>query len=313
MQLRYDENLVEAAVFLWARAQPGGPPAAQRFRFHREREKLYVILDPEERNAAFFKLHLDWFREWGLEKLLTQPAREFQLLSARLDVLAYRQAQRKNEEGAELYVNRAEERTGIIAIQPQTLRQKNFDGFLLHELAHLNDMLDPQFDYSPELLIPTVSMSQQRLARERYRLLWAISIDGRLTRANKPTVATETERRAEFGRVFGFWPEAKRTEVFDGLWNNPAPNHNRFRDLVGDTLRLQTCEGPRPGSPCPLCGFPTFIWAGGPELSRFVSMIQAEFADWTLPQGACSRCLATFRVRRQALLQPVVAQSLISL
>ena len=66
MQLRYDEDLVEAAVFVRASGTGRGIPRLQLARFHREREKLYAILDPDARNTAFFKLHLDWFREWGL-------------------------------------------------------------------------------------------------------------------------------------------------------------------------------------------------------------------------------------------------------
>ena len=103
MQLRYDEDFIEAAVFLCASGrrnalQPFASPEAkgcsphplQIARFHREREKLYAILDPDERNTAFFKLHLDWFREWGLEKLLTDLLKEFPLLPAKLNVLAVR-------------------------------------------------------------------------------------------------------------------------------------------------------------------------------------------------------------------------------
>ena len=69
MQLRYDEDFIEAAAFLCTSGRRKGVPSLQIARFHREREKLYAILDPDERNTAFFKLHLDWFREWGLEKL----------------------------------------------------------------------------------------------------------------------------------------------------------------------------------------------------------------------------------------------------
>ena len=83
MQLRYDEDFIEAAVFLCASGRRKGVPSLQISRFHREREKLYGILDPDERNAAFFKLHLDWFREWGLELPLTRMLDEFLLVLRR--------------------------------------------------------------------------------------------------------------------------------------------------------------------------------------------------------------------------------------
>ena len=68
MQLRYDDDFVEGAVFIRASSRRHGPPSLQVRRFHGAREKLYAILDPDERNTAFFNLHLDWFREWGWRK-----------------------------------------------------------------------------------------------------------------------------------------------------------------------------------------------------------------------------------------------------
>ena len=73
MHLRYDEDLVEAVVFQGASGRLKGIPGLQIARFNREREKLYSIPDPDERNNAFFRLHGDWFREWGMERRLTEP------------------------------------------------------------------------------------------------------------------------------------------------------------------------------------------------------------------------------------------------
>ena len=97
MQLRYDEDLVEAAVLLSASAARQGLPALQIARFHRQREKLYSILDPDERNSAFFQFHLDWFCEWGLAKLLIESVREFALLQTYLSFLVIRKSRSKGE------------------------------------------------------------------------------------------------------------------------------------------------------------------------------------------------------------------------
>ena len=67
MHLRYDEDFVETAVFLCTSGRRRGTSSLQIARFNREREKLYSILDPDERNSAFCRLHLEWFREWGLD------------------------------------------------------------------------------------------------------------------------------------------------------------------------------------------------------------------------------------------------------
>src|SRR5215475_4349904 len=135
MQLRYDEDLVEAAVLLSASARRQGIPALQIARFHRQREKLYSILDPEERNSAFFKLHLDWFCEWGLAKLLTESVREFAILQTSLTFLIIRKSRVKSDDGTELYVNEASERTRVMALRSEFLVTKtNVDTFLRHEL-----------------------------------------------------------------------------------------------------------------------------------------------------------------------------------
>lgn len=339
MPLRYDEDLVESTVTLCTSGRCQGVPSLQIARFHREREKLYSILDPDARNAAFFKLHLDWFREWGLEKLLSDPLKEFPLLPGALHVLAFRQARAKNDEGAELYVNESGQRSGVIALRPErfvawpNLQRRNADlsplqpansevgpscpepaeartakrdesrapgtlaGFLHHELTHLQDMVDPAFGYVPELPVPSVSVSQHRLARERYRMLWDITIDGRLTRAGRATVATREQRAAEFSRGFSFWPEPKQQAIFESLWSASAPTHRALAELVCDPRELGSVAGPRPGAPCPLCGFPTFDWADEKQLGAAVTTaIHAEFPHWASAQGACGRCLEIYQV-----------------
>jgi hypothetical protein len=168
MKLHFEEDLVEAAVHLCVAGRCKKVSSMLIARFNREREKLYAILDPDERNAAFFTLHLEWFREWGLDQLLTAPLLEFPLLPGRLNVVAFRKSRRKHDEGTELYVNQAGERTGLVAIAPERLaRGPELAAFLRHELTHLQDMIDPAFEYVAELKVPSPSLSQRRLAMER--------------------------------------------------------------------------------------------------------------------------------------------------
>src|SRR5262249_54180805 len=158
-----------------------------------EREKLYSILDPDERNAAFFRMNLAWFREWGLERLLVTLLKEFPLLPPALNLLVFRKARSKNEEGAELYVSAETGRNGVLAVLTERFGQDGpLTSFLRHELMHLQDMVDPAFGYSPHLDLPGKTAAQQRLMRERYRLLWDITIDGRLTGAGHQTIGTRS-------------------------------------------------------------------------------------------------------------------------
>lgn len=300
MRLSYEEDFVEEAVLLCASGRDGTIASLLIRRFHREREKLYEILDPDERNTAFFRLHLEWFREWGLEKRLTAPLKEFSVLPDALNILAFRKSRLKNEEGTELYVNEAGERTGVVSLQPLFLVTKtNLDAFLRHELMHLQDMVEPAFGYLPELPVSGPSLSQLRLARERYRLLWDVSIDGRLTLGGRNTVATKEQRWTEFTSAFAFWAESRQQEVFEALWTKPTPTHALLAELVSDPRQLQTAAGPRPGASCPLCGFPTFAWATPANLAEpMLSAIRSEFPHWTAEQGACARCSNIYRINR---------------
>jgi len=171
--------------------------------------------------------------------------------------------------------------------------------FLRHELMHLQDMVDPAFGYVPELPVSGPSLNQSRLARERYRLLWDVSIDGRLTLSGRTTIATKEQRWTEFSNAFAFWTEGRQKEVFESLWTNPSPSHERLAELVTDPRQLQATTRPGPGAPCPLCGFPTFVWATPASLAEpTLSAIHSEFPQWTPEQGACARCSSIYRVNR---------------
>jgi hypothetical protein len=294
-QLRYDEDLVEAAAFLCASGKRPGVPALQIRRFERERDRLYSILDPDDRNAAFFRLHLEWFREWGLENLLTSVVSEFALLPGALTALAFRKARNKKEEGAEMYVNAAE-RTGVVALRPECFGKDDaLARFLRHELAHVEDMVDPAFGYEPDLYLPGQTAAQQRLTRERYRLLWNISVDGRLIQSGRGTIATREQRQADFHRAYSFWSDEKREAAFIALWTNAAPTHRELLALASDPRDLAAVQAPLPGSTCPLCGFPTFSWANLDELPPVsLGSIRAQFPAWTLEQGACARCAEVY-------------------
>jgi len=315
MQLRYDEDFIEAAVFLCTSGRRNGgqsqtsrshgaqpfvayatngcsPHPLQIARFHREREKLYAILDPDERNTAFFNLHLDWFREWGLEKLITDLLKEFPLLPEKLSVLAVRKTRNKNDDGAELYVNETGQRSAILALRPESFeRDAALRDYVRHEFTHLSDMLDPAFGYAPTLELPGLNGAQQRLARERYRLLWDITIDGRLTAARHAPMQTRAQHAAAFACGYSFWPEQKQAEMFDFLWCNQAPRHEDFLALIADPRGLRDAHRPAPGASCPLCGFSTFEWGSAERFdNEVVNAILHEFPRWTLAEGACGRC-----------------------
>jgi hypothetical protein len=311
MQLRYDEDFIEAAAFLCASGRRKGVPSLQIARFHREREKLYAILDPDERNTAFFRLHLEWFHEWGLEYLITDLLKEFPLLPKYLNLLAVRKTRGKADEGAELYVNDSGQRSAILALRPESFaRDAAVRDYVRHEFMHLSDMLDPAFGYLPTLDLPGLNGAQQRLARERYRLLWDITIDGRLAAAGHQPMSTREQHAAAFARGYCFWTAERQTETFAALWGTAAPSHTSFLALIADPRGLREAHRPAPGASCPLCDFPTFAWADGEMLlPQIRQRIAAEFPSWLPEQGLCGRCLETYQAAA-ALAEPMVVTAL---
>jgi hypothetical protein len=305
MQLRCDEDFIEAAVFLCASGRRKGVPPLQIARFHREREKLYAILDPVERNAAFFKLHLDWFREWGLEQPLTDVLKEFPLVREQLSTLALRKTTGKSDEGAELYVNEAGQRTGLLALRLERLtNDAALRDYLRHEFTHLHDMLDPAFGYSPALDLPGLNAAQKRLARERYRLLWDITIDGRLVAAGHAPMAAREQHATAFARGYAFWPEQQQAETLASLWQCRDPRHADFLALIADPRGFRHTHRPAPGASCPLCDFPTFRWADASSVTdEILRRITVEFPAWSPEQGLCHRCLESYEAAANLELQ----------
>jgi hypothetical protein len=138
--------------------------------------------------------------------------------------------------------------------------------------------------------------AQLRLARERYRLLWDITIDGRLTAEGHAPMQTCKQHAAAFARGYSFWPEHKQAETFNLLWQNKAPHHADFLALIADPRGLREAHRPAPGASCPLCDFPTFTWADSEAVApEIAARVVAEFPVWTPAQGLCGRCLETYQ------------------
>lgn len=304
MKLLFDEDLAEAVVFMAAagpvcrgNANSGWPPipSLQVRRFHGERERLYRVLDPDERNAAFFKLHLAWFREWGFEQFLSSAVAHYPVLTTELKAVGFRKARRGDEEGSELFVSSESGRHAVVALKTERFSDRDaLSRFLRHELMHVRDMVAKEFGYSPTLDLRGPAASQQRLIRERYRILWDVTIDGRLTRDGVLLAETREKRFSEFARAYSFWAGEKKQQVFEALWNDDVPQHQRLMHLASDPRDLARSTAPLPGASCPLCDFPTFQWATAEALDHIEPLIRSEFQHWDRGQGVCHRCQETY-------------------
>ncbi|MSR64183.1 MAG: hypothetical protein EXS18_00180 [Verrucomicrobiae bacterium] len=242
---------------------------------------------PDDRNDAFYKLHRKWFTEFSLEDRILAIVKQFPLIEKSAATLLFRKALAKKEEGAELFV-RTDARNVVVAVRSERfLEGETFEHFLRHELTHISDMLDPACGYEPSISVPDASPAEQIMLRDRYRVLWDITIDGRLHREERRAAS-----RVEFEKAFSHWSGEKRNEVFERLWTTGRPSHRGLFELS----KKQTLTAPNlPGAPCALCKFPTFDWAGIESLKPpIVAAIQKHFPKWTPAHGACSRCVEIY-------------------
>ncbi|MFQ5672601.1 MAG: hypothetical protein ACE5G9_05860 [Nitrospinales bacterium] len=190
--------------------------------------------------------------------------------------------------------------------------ESELEAFLIHELYHARDMVDPEFDYE-DSFIPG-SPSVKNLITARFRVLWNIYIDSRLERKKIPSVMCREARFREFDNYYRKLPERQRKGVFEGLWREEKFTHEELLSMATDLETLMSkfveydddfSEEDReyihlPGSPCPLCKFPTYNWVDDPESicdEMVVEAIQIDFPDWESKDGACDRCIEVYELR----------------
>ena len=294
MKTEYHADFLESAISCCLAGRRKGLPALMLSRFHIERERVYRQPALDGREDAFQQLHLKWFREWGLEDTLKKLARGLAGFEPQLTSLTYRKAQNRKDEGAELYADPGGLRRVVMALRGDRFEdEEGLAIFMRHEYFHVCDMLDPAFGYEPELILPGFTATQQRLATERYRVLWDAAIDGRLTRAGHAVATTRERYSALLDQAFSFWPVERRADLLTQTWDGKAVTHTLLAGFASDP-RAKDAHGPAPGQPCPLCGMPTFEWANTDTLAPVAPLIRGEFAHWDPGQGACGRCAEVY-------------------
>lgn len=303
--LALDPALVEEVLlaFLRREAEAGRPEFEREYR--RLVEPLYETVRPSERETAFSEVHARLFLRWGLDRPLREVLDEFPTVRDTVRVIAVARALTGREEGADLSPDRR--KVGLRVRPRRFLDPEGFRPFLRHEFQHIADMLDPAFGYDPKA-VPQRPPGLQTLLYERYRVLWATTIDGRLTRAGRPTVATRDDRWREFQALYRALPESDLRDAFERLWNWDRPTHPDLWAMAQDPRRLRTWArgmpevtepttwARLPGDPCPLCGFPTHRWADPPS-PEVIARIRADCPTWDPAQGLCDRCAEAYDCR----------------
>ena len=307
--VRYEPRFIEEAIFLALRGHP------EAGKFHEERNRLYEMADPEEREHSFQDLHRAWFPRLGLANAIEKALEEQPLLTSNLATCLVACAPGKRQEGADLLVrneeglNDKERRTVRILIRPESLLDPLvLLTFLRRELFHISDMLDPQFAYKPELPAAEAGPTHDRMLLDRYCALWDTTIEGRMVRRGWAAESIRAQRFNEFARAFPMFGE-ESAQMFTRFFDQNSHTHS---ELVAIAREPRTAiDGPRdtpqPGSRCPLCNFPTYEFAQNPESlpKEIIRKITQDFSEWVPSRGLCCQCADLYRARTQAWVAPI--------
>jgi hypothetical protein len=280
--------------------------------FHLERERIYTVQDPEERERRFAALYRDWFLRLGLEASVRGALEERPEIAASVEHCALVKASWAADEGAELFVappqaasaGKARRRLQI-RLLPQSLLQPDLLlPFLRAELLHIADMLDPSFGYRPSLPVSQAGPTHDRLLMDRYSALWSASVWGRVAArcASGPEVRERCLRR--FLAVFPMFA-ADPEPVFARFFDGPRPCHDEIVRVALDPRGSSSLGAGRDrGSKCQLCGFPTYAFEPEAALDApLVAGVRQDFPRWQAHDGLCPQCAALYRARSRLTAQ----------
>ncbi len=300
--LDVDPDLVEEVLLMFMRrmAETGRPAYEREYR--RQVEPIYARVPVPDREAAFRQAHWRLFVRWGLDRPIREVLDEFPDVRRAVRAVAVARALSSREEGADLSPDH--QKVGLRVRSERFLDPEGLCRFLRHEFQHVADLLDPAFRYDPTD-VPERTPGVQAIVYGRYRVLWAVTVDGRLERAGRPTVASREDRWREFQAVYRSLPEADLRAAFERLWTWDRPTHPELWAMAQDPRRVLawaqgTAEAPAgkpslrlPGDPCPLCRFPTHRWveALSPEAT---ARVRTDFPTWDPTQGVCERCAEVY-------------------
>jgi hypothetical protein len=330
--VRYDPKLIEEAVF---HAQRGNCIARV---LDERRSRIYEVADPDERERLFDDLYRSWFVWLGLGKVVDQALQEQPIIGTHVGSCYVVCATQAKEEGAELFVAPAEppapfepfkspsvplcergikgdfsvdgrsqstRRTLRILIRPGSLlEQRTAITFLRHELFHIADMLDPAFAYEPALPKTNGGPTHDTLITNRYRVLWDVTISGRMVRRGWASESMRDEQLRIFRYTF-FMPEEKSAELFNRFFDGERPTHPELATFALDP-RAEV-GGPNgastPGTHCPLCRFPTHAFEPEPENlgNEVIAAINRDFPNWTTSLGLCVQCADLYRANQLSM------------
>jgi hypothetical protein len=303
--IQYDPRFIEEAVF---HARVDGHAAME---IQRARNRVYEVSDPERRDDLFNDLNRLWFNRLGLGKIIDETLLEQTTVSAQVEKCFIVHTGQRKQEGAELFIAEDPQhsdrriRTLRILLRPESLFETEaLTAFLRHELFHIADMLDPAFAYEPTLPKADAGPTYDTLIINRYRVLWDVTINGRMLRRGWCDASVRGQQFSDFVNAFPML-EDRLEELFSRFFDSEHPQHADLACFAFDPRRdsgsLQ--QHASPGTHCPLCRFPTHAFEAEPsELgTEVLAALKGDFPNWTASQGLCTQCADLYRGRKMSL------------
>ncbi|HLN86610.1 MAG TPA: hypothetical protein VK200_09100 [Candidatus Limnocylindrales bacterium] len=305
LNLIYAPRFIEEAVFL---AQRDSYIAAE---IQERRSRIYEISDLDERERLFSELSRSWFDRLGLGKVIGQCLQEHPLIGAHAErgfVVAATQAK---EEGAELFVAPDEVKIGDgcrtlrLLLRPESLLDEEaLRPFLRHELFHISDMLDPTFGYEPILPKAEGGPTYDTLITNRYRVLWDVTIAGRMARRGWCAATVRDQQLNDFHHAFPML-NGQCDELFNRFFDAAEPRHSELAAFAFDPRATTDSVSNRvlAGTHCSLCRFPTHAFESAPARlgAEVLAAIKEDFPEWTPVKGLCVQCADLYRGRQMSM------------
>lgn len=311
LEIKYDQQLVDDIVYKGLAKQERAGELELYNEYHEKRDAIYA-LEEEKRAKKFKELDNDFFSRLGYDVYVRDIFDEYPDIEEVIEEIHVRRATTRQNEGSNVV---DEGRKVIIRLYPELfIEGTEMRRVLRHEIMHVSDMMNKNFDYDVnEEFSP--SPMEERIMRDRYRLFWDISVDGRLVNKGLETTGTREERKKEFDSFFSKIPEESRDLIFSKMWDAEEPlTHGRMVELSKDIKKVlelsagsRSAEelmeekkklGPIPGTTCTLCGFPSFDWVEEvAEDEDIVKILKEDFPDWEPHDGVCSRCAEYYKIK----------------
>ncbi len=305
LTVQYDPKLIEESVFY---SQGASDIAGE---LARQRDRIYDVAKLEEREELFRALYRSWFERLGLGNPIHTALREQPIIASQIDSCYVLCAIHAKQEAAELFVttdpaSRAIQRRNLrILIRPESLlKAEPTLEFLRHEIFHIADMLEPAFAYEPTLPMAEGGPTYDTLITNRYRVLWDVTIAGRMLRRGWCATAVRDRELNDFRHAFPML-NGECEERFERFFDAAEPRHKDLAAFAFDPRAATDSVSNQAvaGTHCSLCRFPTHAFEPEPANlgTEVLAEIKKDFPDWTPARGLCVQCADLYRGRQMSM------------